>query len=98
MVDTTYTWGCDGIDAWKQSGGVPLKAKINGYSRSRLANMNLTSLFLFMFPNTFINDVILLTSNEALMEGAKKIIKGEFLRWLGFWFLMGTEFLFTTSS
>ena len=46
--------------------------------------------FLLMFPNAFIDDVILLASNEALAEGAKKITKGEFLHWLGLWFLMGT--------
>ena len=43
-----------------------------------------------MFPNAFIDDIIILASNEALAEGAKKITKGEFLRWFGLWFLMGT--------
>ena len=89
-VSSTYKWGWDGIDPWRQSSGTRSNPKMIGMSRLTLSTLNLPVLFLHLFLSDFIEGTLLPTTNASLPVTSKTITKGEFLHWLGLWFLMAT--------
>ena len=78
-------WGHSGICQRKINGAIESKATLNFPSSF---SPTLVDIFNLLFPKKFVEDVILVQTNKELKLGA--LTYGEFLRWLGLWFLMAT--------
>jgi Transposase IS4 len=84
--ECTYNeWGHDGICFRRLTGSVNNQPKINIPSSMV---PSLLDLFELLFPKKFIIEVMLKEMNSV--PETEPITYGEFLRWLGLWFLMAT--------
>ncbi len=84
--DCTFKdWGHNGICQRKVNGATEHKATINFPSSF---SPTLVDIFDLLFPKSFVEEVILTETNKELKQGV--LTYGEFLRWLGLWFLMAT--------
>ena len=80
-------WGHDGVCQRCTVGGVKEKAKLIDFS-SAAGMPALLDIFEAPFPKEFITSTIIIETNKKLND--KKLSYGEFLVWLGLWFMMGT--------
>jgi hypothetical protein len=88
-ADDGRPWGWAGIDYRKQANGQCTKARINFLSGIALEGATMLTMFLLFFPRKFMEDVILVQTNNNLKGGAP-VTFGEFLRFLGLWLYMST--------
>jgi hypothetical protein len=89
-TDDGRPWGWDGIDYRKQANGQCTKAHINFLSGIVLEGATMLTMFLLFFPRRFMEDVILVQTNNNLKGGGAPVTFGEFLRFLGLWLYMST--------
>ena len=47
-------------------------------------------IFEFFFPEAFTKEVVMPQTNKNMMEGGHVIIYGDFLLWIGMWFMTAT--------
>jgi len=86
VSDVAYqNWGHSGICNRRQAGATNIKAKINIFSRDVIPSY--LQLFEVLFPVRFVKEVMIPEMNKKLQPELKY---GEFLKWLGLWFLMAT--------
>ena len=76
-------WGFNGVCERRSMG----KGKWNPRLLDYHGNYDYISLFEQLFPMTWVNEVLLVETNNLLNE---ELTYGEFLRWLGLWMMMGT--------
>lgn len=71
-------------------GAVNMPPRLNWFPRD--AKPDLVSLFLVLFPKKYLEEIILVETNKNL-QSPSPLKMGEFLRWLGIWFLMATTYV-----
>ena len=86
----------DIMGQWNHSGICDRKATIQRNDKpeltfwtSSLSNPSNLNLFEELLFSSFIKATILPQTKQNLPQGAKPILYGEFLRWIGLWMLMG---------
>lgn len=80
-------WGAASVCPRLCTGAINMPPRLNWFPRD--AKPDLVSLFLVLFPKDYLEDTLLVETNKEL---SKPVRLGEFLRWLGLWFLMGTTY------
>jgi len=86
VSDVVYqNWSHSGICYCQQAGATNINAKINNFAHD-IMPMYL-QLFELLFPVGYVKEVMILEMNKKLKPELKY---GEFLKWLGLWFLMAT--------
>jgi hypothetical protein len=81
-------WGWAGIDHRKWANGQAMKARINCLSGIALQGATLLTMLLLFLPWKFIEDVILVQTNNKILGST--VTFEEFLRFLGLWLYMST--------
>ena len=82
---TGQHWGHDGICPRRERGQNNTRPQLPNVERD--VRPSLVKLFELLFPVWFIKNVMLPEMNKTLQPA---VTYGEFLRWLGLWFLMAT--------
>jgi Transposase IS4 len=77
-------WGFPGFCERRRQGFNKHDAKLNHYN----GNFDYQSVFEHLFPMAWVKEVLLVKTNDNLDD--QKITYGEFLRWIGLWFIMAT--------
>jgi Transposase IS4 len=80
-------WGHSGI-CFRSCQLQPGHNHLPGLSSTLPSHPNLVDVFEQLFPKRFLVDVILVETNKHLKLGS--LSYGEFLQWIGLWFLMAT--------
>ncbi|KAG7359040.1 transposase IS4 [Nitzschia inconspicua] len=90
-LNDQQTWGWGGRCHRKVFGAADDKPKLIQLTDSESKLMTILSLFLCLFPATYLDEVLLAEINRNLdKEKARRIGLGEFLRFLGLWYYMAT--------
>ena len=85
VVDNIFgEWGHNGICERKRVDAEDTKARMKGIFSHE---PSIVSLFLYCFSLSYLMDEILFNTNKQL---SPPLLLGEFLGWLGLWFLMAT--------
>jgi Transposase IS4 len=91
VIQDTQEWGWSSIcnrKAALMSNSLP---KLLNKSDSEVASMTIMTLFLLLFPLTYLHEVLLIQLNKNLQkQGERACGFGEFLRFLGIMFYMST--------
>lgn len=82
------TWGWSGFCPRRGQGFGERKPHIRGLAGVVLSSMTLLHMYLAFLPRKFIEEVLLVETNKVI-EG-QPLEFGEFLRWLGLWYLIAT--------
>ncbi|KAG7340602.1 transposase IS4 [Nitzschia inconspicua] len=90
-VNDQQTWGWGGRCHRNVFGATDDMPKLNQLTDSESKLVTILSLFLCLFPATYLDEVLLAEINRNLdKEKARRIGLGEFLRFLGLWYYMAT--------
>ena len=83
-------WGWKGFCHRKSSGFGNRAPRINTLPHDVLGNVSFLAMFLLLLPSTFLQNVVLTSTNERLVRDRKErpVEWGEFIRFLGLWFHM----------
>ena len=84
------TWGWSGVDNRYATGAANSRPSIpNALGEGCFRREDYVSCFTLFFPLKWLEEVLLVTTNAELVKsGEKECLFGEFLRYLGIWFLM----------
>ena len=82
-------WGWSGFCPRRVQGFGERRPSINGLAGVALSSVTILHMFLIFLPRRYIEEVLLVATNSAI-EG-QPVSFGEFLRWLGIWYLLATN-------
>jgi Transposase IS4 len=85
--DMFNEWGHTGMCWRKQEGNINNSARLPNWSSSNGVPPTIEKLFEILFPILWLKTVLLVETNKHLEE---PVSYGEFLQWIGIWFLMAT--------
>jgi hypothetical protein len=86
----TTTWGWNGFCYRRMANVEDTKPRLKGLSGVGLANATLLTMWQTLAPVDFLREVILENINRFI--NGYPVSWGEFLRWLGLWHLMASDF------
>lgn len=91
VIQDAQQWGWSGICNRKSLQVPNSLPKLVGRSDSESASMTILSLFMLLFPLTYLHEVLLVELNKNLQQqGQRACGFGEFLRFFGIWFYMSS--------
>ena len=85
-----HQWGWNGIDYRKSNNHYEMSAQMKGNVGGEICDFSILDWFLRFLPRQYIANVLIPETNKSLEDTDMPLTFGEFLRWLGLWFLMST--------
>ena len=83
--ENNQTWGWDGVCKRISSGAVNNRPRLLHLSGDALSNASYVQMFLQLFPQKYLNDVLLQETNKIL---ERQLTVGELLRYFGIWLVL----------
>jgi Transposase IS4 len=90
IINNSTTWGWNGFCDRRMGKVANPTPKLNGLSGVSLAHVTFLTMWQTLAPVDFFKEVILTNINRTV--NGHLVSWGEFLRWLGMWHLMASEF------
>ena len=90
LNNPSAAWGWSGFCERRMSQATNGRARLNGLSGVGLACVGILTMWQTFAPIAFFQEVILKAINQNIT--GYPVSWGEFLRWLGLWYLMASEF------
>ena len=85
-VNVELGWGWSGIDQRKQLNIPNQRANIAGITNDAMEHVSFVGMFFLLFPKSLLETIIQETNKK--LDHPTNL--GEFLRWIGLWFLLST--------
>ena len=82
------SWGHNGICHRRQAGGQNVRASLVNFPQNFIPTA--VQLFEHLFPKSYLKDILIPSTSEAMENGEAPLTYGELLRFLGMWFEMAT--------